>query len=64
MTAKTLIFNFDGTGSEPRDAEQFSAAHFKEDASISNIPTSFIVWRRTRSEQRHFQLNLAFIIKV
>ncbi|KPM83003.1 T6SS phospholipase effector Tle1-like catalytic domain-containing protein [Pseudoalteromonas lipolytica] len=37
MTAKTLIFNFDGTGSEPRDAEQFSAAHFKEDASISNI---------------------------
>ena len=37
MTAKTLIFNFDGTGSEPRDAEQFSAAPFKEDASISNI---------------------------
>ncbi len=37
MTAKTLIFNFDGTGSEPRDAEQFSAAHFKEDTSISNI---------------------------
>ncbi|CAM3839745.1 MULTISPECIES: phospholipase effector Tle1 domain-containing protein [Pseudoalteromonas] len=37
MTAKTLIFNFDGTGSEPRDAEQFSSAHFKEDASISNI---------------------------
>ncbi len=37
MTPKTLIFNFDGTGSEPRDAEQFSAAHFKEDASISNI---------------------------
>lgn len=37
MTANTLIFNFDGTGSEPRDAEQFSAAHFKEDASISNI---------------------------
>ncbi|MGO2169142.1 phospholipase effector Tle1 domain-containing protein [Pseudoalteromonas sp.] len=37
MTAKTLIFNFDGTGSEPRDAEQFSSANFKEDASISNI---------------------------
>ncbi|MGO2130025.1 MAG: phospholipase effector Tle1 domain-containing protein [Pseudoalteromonas prydzensis] len=37
MTAKTLIFNFDGTGSEPRDAEQFSSAHFKEDASITNI---------------------------
>ncbi|WP_350595427.1 MULTISPECIES: DUF2235 domain-containing protein, partial [unclassified Pseudoalteromonas] len=37
MTAKTLIFNFDGTGAEPRDAEQFSADHFKEDSSISNI---------------------------
>ncbi|MCQ8878810.1 DUF2235 domain-containing protein [Pseudoalteromonas shioyasakiensis] len=37
MTAKTLIFNFDGTGNEPRDAEQFSSDHFKEDASISNI---------------------------
>ena len=37
MTGKTLIFNFDGTGSEPRDAEQFSSEHFKEDASISNI---------------------------
>ncbi|MGB1292464.1 MAG: phospholipase effector Tle1 domain-containing protein [Pseudoalteromonas sp.] len=37
MTGKTLIFNFDGTGNEPRDAEQFSSEHFKEDASISNI---------------------------
>ncbi|CAD2224045.1 conserved hypothetical protein [Pseudoalteromonas sp. 3J6] len=37
MTFKTLIFNFDGTGSEPRDADQFSTEHFKEDASISNI---------------------------
>jgi hypothetical protein len=37
MTAKTLIFNFDGTGGEPRDAEQFSAEHFKEDSSVSNI---------------------------
>lgn len=37
MTAKTLIFNFDGTGNEPRDAEQFSSDNFKEDASISNI---------------------------
>ena len=37
MTFKTLIFNFDGTGNEPRDAEQFSSEHFKEDASISNI---------------------------
>jgi hypothetical protein len=37
MSVKTLIFNFDGTGSEPRDAEQFSADHFKEDSSISNI---------------------------
>ncbi|NNG41741.1 DUF2235 domain-containing protein [Pseudoalteromonas sp. NEC-BIFX-2020_002] len=37
MAPKTLIFNFDGTGSEPRDAEQFSSDHFKEDASISNI---------------------------
>ncbi|ASM51829.1 hypothetical protein PESP_b0237 [Pseudoalteromonas espejiana DSM 9414] len=37
MTGKTLIFNFDGTGSEPRDAEQVSSAHFKEDSSISNI---------------------------
>ena len=37
MTVKTLIFNFDGTGNEPRDAEQFSSEHFKEDASISNI---------------------------
>jgi len=37
MAAKTLIFNFDGTGSDPRDAEQFSSTHFKEDASISNI---------------------------
>ena len=35
MTAKTLIFNFDGTGSEPRDAEQFSAT--SENAGISNI---------------------------
>ncbi|TMP07622.1 hypothetical protein CWC11_06195 [Pseudoalteromonas sp. S3178] len=37
MTSKTLIFNFDGTGGEPRDAEQFSSDHFKEDSSISNI---------------------------
>ncbi|MBE0361256.1 MULTISPECIES: DUF2235 domain-containing protein [Pseudoalteromonas] len=37
MAGKTLIFNFDGTGNEPRDAEQFSSEHFKEDASISNI---------------------------
>ncbi len=37
MSGKTLIFNFDGTGSEPRDADQFSTEHFKEDASISNI---------------------------
>ncbi|MEL0649255.1 DUF2235 domain-containing protein [Pseudoalteromonas agarivorans] len=37
MTGKTLIFNFDGTGGEPRDAEQFSSDHFKEDSSISNI---------------------------
>lgn len=37
MAGKTLIFNFDGTGSEPRDAEQFSSDHFKEDTSISNI---------------------------
>ncbi|GAA61329.1 hypothetical protein P20652_3206 [Pseudoalteromonas sp. BSi20652] len=37
MTGKTLIFNFDGTGNEPRDAEQFSSDHFKEDVSISNI---------------------------
>jgi hypothetical protein len=36
MTAKTLIFNFDGTGSEPRDAQQFSSDYFKEDSSISN----------------------------
>ena len=33
MTGKTLIFNFDGTGGEPRDAEQFSSDHFKEDSS-------------------------------
>ncbi|MBQ4859151.1 DUF2235 domain-containing protein [Pseudoalteromonas sp. MMG007] len=37
MTGKTLIFNFDGTGGEPRDAEQFSSDHCKEDSSISNI---------------------------
>ncbi|KTD97591.1 phospholipase effector Tle1 domain-containing protein [Pseudoalteromonas sp. H71] len=37
MTGKTLIFNFDGTGGEPRDAEQFNSDHFKEDTSISNI---------------------------
>jgi Uncharacterized conserved protein (DUF2235). len=37
MTGKTLVFNFDGTGNEPRDADQFSSEHFKEDSSISNI---------------------------
>lgn len=37
MTGKTLVFNFDGTGNEPRDADQFSSDHFKEDSSISNI---------------------------
>ena len=37
MTGKTLIFNFDGTGNEPRDAEQFSSEHFKEDSNITNI---------------------------
>ena len=37
MTGKTLIFNFDGTGNEPRDAEQFSSDHFKEDSNITNI---------------------------
>lgn len=37
MEPNTLIFNFDGTGSEPPDTERFNNAHFKEDASITNI---------------------------
>ncbi|MFC3031602.1 phospholipase effector Tle1 domain-containing protein [Pseudoalteromonas fenneropenaei] len=37
MAPKLLIFNFDGTGNEPRDSEQFTSEHFKEDAAISNI---------------------------
>ncbi|MBQ4860677.1 DUF2235 domain-containing protein [Pseudoalteromonas sp. MMG013] len=34
---KTLIFNFDGTSSEPRDTHQYSSEHFKEDTGISNV---------------------------
>ncbi|CCQ12801.1 putative orphan protein [Pseudoalteromonas luteoviolacea B = ATCC 29581] len=37
MAAKLLIFNFDGTGNEPRDSEQFAQEPIKEDAAISNI---------------------------
>lgn len=36
-TPKTLIFNFDGTSSEPRDSHQYSSEHFKEDTGISNV---------------------------
>ncbi|CAH9049707.1 hypothetical protein PSECIP111951_00006 [Pseudoalteromonas holothuriae] len=32
-----LVFSFDGTGSEPRDAQQYSAEQFKEDCEISNV---------------------------
>ena len=64
MTAKTLIFNFDGTGSEPRDAEQFSAAHFKEDASISNILKLHLLFGGALNSEPHFLIKLVFIIKV
>ncbi|MFC0118338.1 phospholipase effector Tle1 domain-containing protein [Pseudoalteromonas xiamenensis] len=37
MAPRLLIFNFDGTGNEPRDTEQFASEHFKEDSAISNI---------------------------
>ncbi|OHU84355.1 MULTISPECIES: T6SS phospholipase effector Tle1-like catalytic domain-containing protein [Pseudoalteromonas] len=32
-----LVFSFDGTGSEPRDSQQYSAEQFKEDCEISNV---------------------------
>ncbi len=32
MTARTLVFSFDGTGNEPTDAEGF-----EHDESISNV---------------------------
>ncbi|KAF7764192.1 hypothetical protein PCIT_b0118 [Pseudoalteromonas citrea] len=35
--SKTLIFNFDGTSSEPRDSRQYSSEHFKEDMGITNV---------------------------
>ncbi|MBD1582598.1 phospholipase effector Tle1 domain-containing protein [Pseudoalteromonas sp. S16_S37] len=36
-TPSLLVFSFDGTGSEPRDAQQYSAEQFKEDCEISNV---------------------------
>lgn len=57
MTAKTLIFNFDGTGSEPRDAEQFSTEHFKEDSSITNILKLHLLFGGSLSNQPTTQFN-------
>jgi hypothetical protein len=37
MAPKLLIFNFDGTGNEPSETEQFAVGPTKEDSSISNI---------------------------
>jgi hypothetical protein len=35
--SKTLIFNFDGTSSEPRNSHQYTSEYFKEDTGISNV---------------------------
>ena len=62
MTAKTLIFNFDGTGSEPRDAEQFSTEHFKEDSSITNILKLHLLFGGSLNNQptTHFDNQFSF----
>ena len=66
MTGKTLIFNFDGTGNEPRDAEQFSSEHFKEDSSISNIVKLHLLLggKLDGSPTTPFSQQLSFYIKV